>query len=369
MGWLERGFAAQLRLKLNEDLWDQRWISKSTSSLVDHSLGNVSREIDSDLKSIKAWADHRASTMAEITRGSFILCMLLGFLAITGALMGLIQPELSKVGKILELGSLTIVLFMVWRSHRLAWRAQWLSIRETERCLDQAAWLLLLGRTRTYESPNQVKDLVLDNVGLWSASILRATLRRASFPTAHLSSNYLNAVHRLALDNLITSQSEYLLRESAYNLKADHRLERYSNRCVSVGAISAAAYLLLYALLPEILPPARYLGPVLSQDHARHVFSLTASTLGILMPTAAATCAAIRHYGEYAQVSSRFRNTSLSLQKVSTELQSRLQDRRRGIPSPQSRLIASEISEATDLLLQEVQSWNSILRRKELELT
>ena len=190
LGWFEHGLASQLEPACNARFWDERWKAGLGQSLADHSLGTARVSVDDDLKEVKVWADHRASALAELVRGSFIVCMLLGSLAVAGALAGLVWPEYGKAGKWVELGCLCPILWFILRSRRFAWRSQWLSTRETERCLDQAGWLSLLGRTRAYTSPAHLKELNLDPAANWCACYLRAALRQASFPGVWISEGY-----------------------------------------------------------------------------------------------------------------------------------------------------------------------------------
>jgi hypothetical protein len=143
-GWFENRMINQLDPALNSIFWDQRWkLPGIAASLADHSLGSVVGQIDRDLKSAKVWADHRASAIANIVRGSFIFCSLLGTLAVCGAIIGVLVPVLSKGGKILEICCLLIILCFIHRSMKWTWRLQWLSLRQLERSIEQAAWRVL----------------------------------------------------------------------------------------------------------------------------------------------------------------------------------------------------------------------------------
>ena len=155
--------------------------------------------------------------MAELVRGSFIFCMCLGALSIIGALTGLAFSDLGKAGKLAELLFLFIVLMFIHREHSCHWRSQWLAVREIERCLDQAGWLTLLGRTRAYHAPAYLKDIRMDAVSRWCASYLQAVLRHASFPCVKLDKDYLGTSHTLILENLVKDQIEYYADESELN--------------------------------------------------------------------------------------------------------------------------------------------------------
>jgi hypothetical protein len=220
-----------------------------------------------------------------------------------------------------------------------------------------------------YKSPSQSDSIVLDRVGIWSASMLRAVLRNASFPTSVLDSNYLNAVHAILLNNLVRDQVTYLLDEKDFNHKADARLERWSSRLIFIGALSAVLYLVTFALLPKVpqLPDAVL--AIVKNEKLAHVCAMIASTFGILMPTAAATCSAIRHYGDYSQIASRYQNAIHSLKQIEHVLLAHLEDRRRNSLTPSSDFLSKEAIRATDILADEVKSWNRLLRKKEIEVS
>jgi hypothetical protein len=201
---------------------------------------------------------------------------------------------------------------------------------------------------------------------------LRAVLRNAAFPSARFDEDYTTTAHRLVLDNLIVGQIGYYKDEAEFNHRSDRRLEIWGWCCVGLAAVATGLYLIVYVLLPKLAVCPSF-GPEFCQklfdEDVRHAASLVASAVGVLMPAIAAAISAIRHHGEYAQITGRFHSTAAALAESERDLERSLPDLRRGKPTPSSASTAHVVLRTTDALLQEVQGWNAILRKKEIELS
>jgi hypothetical protein len=360
LGWLERRMTAQLDPEYNAKEWNKRWELASSDALTRHDLGHVPKQIDNDLKPAKVWADHRASAMAELVRGSFIVSALLGVAAVLGALLGILFPDLAYAGKVLEVLCLSVIFWLIWRSRRYDWRSQWLSLRQLERYIEQAAWLLLLGRGRIYAIPSHLAQFqTTDDVALWTNAYFRAVIRNGSFPTARFTPDYLKTVQALALQNLIVDQISYLKGEAPFHQRSDETLERYVKSCVFVALAATFAYL----FLPAHLRMQHLLGEVTPGE--------IVAVFGALLTMTAAALSAIRSHGEYAQIAARFQGARESLQAIQSQLAARLPNRRPDFSPPplRSASLYSITGEATDILIQEVQGWRAILQKKEIEPT
>jgi hypothetical protein len=359
LGWLERRMTAQLDPEYNAKKWDTRWERASSDALARHDLGQAPQQIDKDLKSAKVWADHRASALAELVRGTFIASALLGVIAVIGALLGVLFPDQGKAGKIVEIVCLAIIFWTIGRSRQFAWRSQWLSLRQLERYIEQAAWLLLLGRGRAYATPSHLAQFQTDDIAIWTNTYFRAVIRNASFPEAHLTADYLKTVHALTLQNLVDDQICYFEAEAPFQHKSNEILERWTKICVSVALVATLAYL----CLPLEWEKVQLLGDATP--------SKIVTVLGAILTTAAAALSAIRNHGEYAQIAARFEGTCQSLRAIKDQLAARLPDRRPDFSPPtlRSASLASIVGAATDVLVQEVQGWRAILQTKEIEPT
>ena len=373
-GWFDRRITEQLDFNDNADYWNERWqIKGEGQSLTEHSLGSAKTEIDNDLKLAKVWADHRASAMAEIVRGSFIVCALLGSLAVLGALIGLLVPILSKPGKMFEVLCLLLILLFIWRSRRWSWRAQWLGLRQFERFIDQAAWVLTLGRTLTPTIPSHERKFQDDKHGKWLQWYRGAVLRNASFPNAKLDADHISTVQELALENLINGQIKYLDTEAVFNEKADRILERWMNWCIGLAFLTTFAYLsisLLVAIGLHCISRAevqQFLHKV--EGGLSPWGTLIATFAGALLPALAAAFAGIRNNGEYAQIAARFEGNSSTLKNLKRQIERTLPDQRStsGMPPVSSEEAADQILTATNSLFQEVVGWQALLKQKSIE--
>lgn len=373
-GWFENRVINQIDPAFNSRLWDERWtLPNVATSLAEHSLGNVPKQIDNDLKAVKVWADHRASAMAELVRGSFIYCSLLGSLAVFGAVIGLLVPAMAKTGKVLEVACLVIILCFIWRSSKWNWRFQWLSLRQLERSIDQAAWLLTLGRIPSFIIPAHVREFQSDSHAVWVNWYLRAVLRSASFPTAQLDADYIGAVHNLTLKNLVRNQIRYFESEAGFYHRADELLEKYTNRCIFLAFLVTVAYLItpyvfLLALsfnMPTEMSNALREASIKAPSFAGPV----ATVVGALMPAIAAALSAIRSQGEYAQIAARYQGISGTLKQLEYQFVRMLPNGKcnRNDQPLRSAEVAELLLAATNSLFQEVVGWQSILRKKKIE--
>jgi hypothetical protein len=372
LGWFERGMTAQLDPAVNARYWDKRWMLRgSSTSLTMQGLGRVQAGIDSDLKSVRVWADNRASAFAELVRGSFIFCAVLGAVAVAGALIGILWPRIARPGKVIEIVCLLVILWFIQRSKRFNWRSQWLRLRELERCIDQAAWLLLLGRTRNYTPLAHLRGVKVDDCTAWCQAYLRAMLRSACVPHARLDPDYINTAHQLMLHNYVGDQRTYYRDEAVFNQKSDAVMERNINRSVSVALVMTSLYLMAHWLEPWLDCPISQFGESLKLTPLIESFKTystqVVTVLGALMPATAAALSAIRHHGEYAQIALQYENTAAALQGVEYKLVSLLPDRRNGTRQPRSSILHALMVQATDATFQEIQGWSAVLQKKEIE--
>jgi hypothetical protein len=373
-GWFEDRIVNQLDSVFNAKIWDQRWtLPNSSTALAEHSLGKVPAQIDRSLKDVKVWADHRASAMAEIVRGSFIVCSILGCVAVFAAVGGALFHDIGTIAKITEILCLLIVLCFMKRSAQRRWRSQWLSSRQLERAIEQASWLLMLGRTPSFVIPAHSLDFQANANTLWFNWYLRAVLRSAPFPTAQLDDDYIKTVHELALHNLVRNQISYFESESTLYHRTDEFLERFTNGCIVLAFLVTFAYLVgpYLSLLVHHIDALSKVGAALAAFPARvSVWAgPTAVIITILMPAVAATISAVRNHGEYAQIAARYSGISQSLRQIEYKLVHILPDARQTVPMQPLRsadLVALLLT-ATSALFQEVVGWQSILQRKKIE--
>jgi hypothetical protein len=359
LGWLERRMTTQLDPEYNTREWNKRWELASSDALARRDLGLAQQQIDDHCKLTKIWADHRASAMAELVRGSFILGALLGIVAVLGALIGILFPVIGYAGKVVEILCLFVIFWLISRSRRRDWRSQWLSLRQLERFIEQAAWLLLLGRSRVYGTPSHLVQFQTDNVAVWTNAYFRAVIRNCTIPAARFGPDYLKTVHLLALQNLVVDQISYFEEEAPFQYKSDVFLERSIKTCVLIALTVTLAY-----LFPPVL---FWLQKLLGESIPGEIVAV----LGAFLTSTAAALAAIRNHGEYAQIAARFEGSREALLAIQAQLAARLPDRRPDFSPPplRSAYLASVVGRATDILIQEVQGWRAVLQKKEIEPT
>jgi hypothetical protein len=373
LGKFESRMIALLDLQMNEAFWNQRWVLPGASTaLPQHALGTVPEQVDAAFKHVKILADRHASAMAELVRGSFIFCALLGVAAVLGALVGLVLPCAQSWGEAIELSCLFIILWFIWRSKRYRWRSNWLSFRQLERMIDQAAWLMLLGRCREYSVPAHVAQFQTDEIAMWTNTYYRALMRSRSFPTASLGVDYRNTVHALVSHNLVAGQISYFDGESEFQVRSDEVLECATWWVVWLAICITGLYLLWHASLCVLEFTKPGWAPAPKMESLSHCL-LGARTwvifFGALLPAVAAAISSVRGHGEYLQLATRFQGAAAALREIQVQMTRRLQDRRfeANAVAPRSAWLARLIASATEVLADEVMTWRAIFQKKNIE--
>jgi hypothetical protein len=373
LGQCESRMIAQLNPQMNEAFWNQRWgLPGGSTALTQQALGTAPEQVDAALKDVKVWADRHASAMAELVRGSFIFCAMLSVAAVVWALLGVVVPSWQSAAEGFELVSLFTVLCFIRRSKRYRWRSNWLSFRQLERMIDQAAWLMLLGRCRVYSAPSNVAQFQTDEIAIWTNTYYRALMRSSSFPNACLGVDYRNTVHALVSHNLVADQIAYFERESDFQLKSDEVLERATWWVVFIAIGITALYLVVHGLLwvNELVAPswapAAVMGPLSRWMIAARTWVIFGDAL---LPAAAAALSSVRGHGEFLQLATRYQGAAAALREIQVQMATRLQDRRfkGNSAAPRSAWLAGEIASATEVLADEVMTWRAIFQKKSIE--
>jgi hypothetical protein len=220
--------------------------------------------------------------------------------------------------------------------------------------------------------PAHANEFQGDEHSSWANWYLRSVLRASSFPNAQLDSDYIKTVQILVSQNLIKNQIDYFESEAEVYHRTDELLEKWIKRCIVFALMVTLLYL-----------ASSYLGSWIHRMEITHLNEFTqwisvtvphlpmriATIVGALMPALAAGLAAVRSHGEYAQIAARYQGTSRSLKSLDSQINRRLPDSRRNqtVQPLRSAEIAELLDAATAALFQEVISWQSILRTKEIE--
>ena len=367
-GIFERRYLAQLDIQQNVSYWDERW--KSPSAVASPGLSDMRALIDDSIGRWAIWADHRASGMAELVRGTFVFCALLGLLAVSCALAALLTPEeVGNFAKIVEVICFLIVLWFIARDREMHWREQWLFCRQLERWLNHAAWLMLAGRELKHEPPAEIRAFHSSASATWMREFGRAVVRAAGLPQLKLDPTYLQAVRGLVLDRLIRDQAEYCRSEVALQRAADHLLERWIRRTFLVALVITVGYLILRAGfgLFSLLASGAQASWLVNLQIDWHRLSNAVSMIGIAMPCIAAALASIRSHGDFAQLATRYAGVGISLDEAERLLERVCPASEGDDASCTSRNIAAVIHHVVSLLGHEATSWSAIVQTKEIE--
>lgn len=367
-GLFERAFLSQLDIGRNQRYWAERWLDRSQPT--PPGIAELRAHVDASMGRWAVWADHRASGMAELVRGAFIFCALLGLLAVSCALAALLFPALSTAAKVVEVACFLVVLWFIARDRKMRWRDQWHFCRQFERRLSHAAWLSLVGRELKHELPAEIRAFHGGPNASWMSHFSRTVVRAAGIPPLKVDRHYLRTVRSLVLDRLIRGQAEYCRTETASHQAADHWLERWIWRTFWVALLITGTYLALKTGA-KVLEHTAFADAHRSwfdgrAEQAWHQLSIAVSVVGVAMPCIAAALASIRSHGDHAQLATRYAGVELSLAEAEKLLD-------RFCPAGDddgvctSRSLAVVIQHVVALLGHESTSWSAIVQTKELE--
>lgn len=368
-GSFERRFLAQLDIGQNRRSWDARWAA--LGSVPSASMATARKSIDESIGPWAIWADHRASAMAELVRGAFTFCALMGLLAISCAVVGLILPAGSTPAKVVESICLLVILWFIARDRKMHWRDQWLFFRQLERRLDHAAWLMLVGRELKHEPAAEVRAFHRSHQADWMSTLSSAVIRAAGLPGLRLDREYLQAARDLVRNGLIRAQLAYCQAETALQQRADHLLERWIRGTFTIALTATLGYLAVKAALAAFASVAG------AEWHERlfeggaedmwHRISMVVSLIGIGMPGIAAALASIRSHGDFAQLAIRYAGVASALTDAEQLLERLCPSGAGEDSSCTSRNIAAVALHVVSLLGHEATSWSAIIQTKEIE--
>lgn len=368
-GRFESGFLSQLDIGRNQRYWEERWLSPSPGT--SPGMAELRAHVDTSLGRWAIWADHRASGMAELVRGAFIFCALLGLLAVFCALSSLMFPQLSMAAKVVEVSCFLVVLWFIARDRKMRWRDQWHYCRQLERRLNHAAWLTLVGREVKHDLPAEIRAFHGSRNAGWMSEFSCAVIRSVGIPNLKFDRAYLQTARSLVLHRLIREQADYCRSEVSSQRAADHLLERWIWRTFWIALVITGTYLALktgaYLLAHTGFGAAHPTWFDCEAEHVWHQVSKCVSAVGIVMPCIAAALASIRSHGDYAQLATRYAGVGISLEEAEQMIERVCPAGAREDAACTSRNIAVVIQHVVALLGHESTSWSAIVQTKEIE--
>ncbi len=296
-----------------------------------------------------AWADGISAHLSDSYRGGMIANFILSAFAVVVGIA--YQPFASSADKWIFAGieflMLTSILAITALGGKLRWHGRWFETRRVAEYFRHAPILLLLGVARSPGRWPQGNDVA------WPEYHARHALRGVGLPEAAITPAYLRMALSEMLDRHATSQRDYHEYKAKRLTAVHHNLDRLSTRLFQLAVVSVAAYLVLKA------------GAMLhcwSQAWPER-FSLTATFLGVVLPTFGAAIAGIRYFGDFERFAAISEVTAAKLDGVHSRIALLL-------AAPDDHLDYARVSElahaADDVVVSEIENWQAVFGGKHI---
>jgi Ca2+/Na+ antiporter len=259
------------------------------------------------LRFARAWAsaDAVATGLGHAYRSTYVLVLLLSFLAVASGLTGVVFHEVKSWFVALELLILSYALYLYYSGKRKRLHERWLNTREVAEQL-RASWaLMLLGMGGRRTSRDGKKH--------WATWLTNAYLAEAGLPNLNADSEALRRIAEAALNGIAKDQSEYHTENAKVVYAIHHRLERIARRSL-LSAIVNSSLLLVVLLITRHLYRIDDIPSLLER------IILAMAAISAMLPALGATAAALRYQGDFERFGKRSHQTGTQLNEVSKAL-------------------------------------------------
>jgi hypothetical protein len=297
-----------------------------------------------------AFANGLSVYYAKQYRGSFVLNFFLGSMAVFSALMAAVLhgcSSLSIVWVCIELGLITVILWLTWLGHRGRWHERWIDYRTLAERLRIAHFLAPFGGGGQQVSQAEHLASYGNPASTWMHWLYRAIERAAGLPNAKFNNAYLLAYQDLWQKSLIADQIGYHIGVSEQFSKLDRRLHISANGLFAATLVICLSHFCVHHIWPH-----------------DEIISLSLSLIAAFFPAVGAALSAIRSQAEFHRVSQRSFAMSDRLGKLRIDLAA--------IPSRPNELNSVELRECvgkvTDLMINEMLDWRVVFQDRPLSL-
>lgn len=207
---------------------------------------------DGVLEGQARWANELADRYQGLYRGAFLALYLLGALAVTLALLGLLGhvwgfPHGWGVSfAVLEVLTLSLVVLVYARARRGRWHAKGTSYRVLAELLRHGAALAPLGVAPPVLRPRAHLGGEADLTLTWMVAHCRAVVRERGLCDARFDARHLDATRARLAQHWLKGQAGYHRRVEAVFHRAGHRMESWSHGLFG-GSVAACV---LHFVLP-----------------------------------------------------------------------------------------------------------------------
>ena len=296
-----------------------------------------------------AWADGISTWLADAYRGSMVASFFLSAFAIIGGMAYLPFASIEhKWGfAAFELLLLAAIIGIFITGKRRRWHERWFDTRRVAEYFRHAPVLLLLGAARPAGRWPQAGE------GNWPETFVRHALRGIGLPVMTVVPGYLRSWLIFVRDHHVSLQRAYHQEKAAKLRRAQHNLDRLSERLFVLAVISVAAYLALEAGAALDL-----LAPDVPRKTAK-AFTF----LGVLLPTLGGAFAGVHYFGDFERFAAISDVAAQKLAAVAARIELLLAADDAEI----SYARASDIAHAIDdIVVGEIEGWQAVFSGKHI---
>ncbi len=296
-----------------------------------------------------AWADGISTWLADAYRGSMVASFFLSAFAIIGGMAYLPFASIEhKWGfAAFELLLLVMIIGIFVTGKRRRWHERWFDTRRVAEYFRHAPVLLLLGAARPAGRWPQ------GTTGNWPETYVRHALRAIGLPVMSVEPGYLRRALQFVRDHHVTPQQSYHQGKAAKLRRAQHNLDRLSERLFVLAVISVAVYLAI-----EMGAALDLLAQDLPKKTAK-AFTF----LGVLLPTLGGAFAGVHYFGDFERFAAISDVAAQKLAAVTARIDLLLAADDAEI----SYVRAAEIAHAVDdVVVGEIEGWQAVFSGKHI---
>ncbi len=298
-----------------------------------------------------AWADKLADYYADAYRSSFVLCYLLGAMAVGLALIPVLfglngshSSLLPKMCSLLELFAVVSILILVLWGKKKRWHDRWMEYRLVAELVRQLRFLIPLGGGRPFPRLPQHLGNYGNPADSWMYWHVRSIDRAVGLPNAKVKADYVKDCLGY-VSKVVQSQRAFHHTAADRSEQIEHRLHRFGLLLFALVLVLILWHLKMHFGTPH---PA---GTFEGESHwDAWTFFLA------FLPAVGAALAAINNQGEFGRIAKRSRAMADRLDQMDHDLQ-RMLESDAAIHSSEAARHAMRVAQ---IMVDEVLDWRVV---------
>jgi hypothetical protein len=305
--------------------------------------------IENDIFKPFAFADGVSAYLSDAYRGGMVTNFILSALAVMCGIAYL--PFASIEDKwafaLVEFLLLSAIIAITMTGGRRRWHGRWFETRRVAEYFRHAPILLLFGVARSTGRWPRGSDRS------WPEWYARQVLRGIGLPHMIVTPAYLRSALDLLQQRHIRPQRDYHRAKAARLTRAEHALDKTSQRLFILAVISVAIYLII-----EVGATAHILSATIAHDVAKSF-----TFLGVMFPTIGGALAGIRYFGDFERFAAISEITAEKLDAIDGRATLLLRGDVAALTFAQASIIAHAIDE---IVVTEIENWQSVFGGKHI---